>query len=156
MRISLLAVGTRLPAWIGAGFETYRKRLPGHIQLELQEIPSGARSGRDSARHARAEESERILRRVDGNDLLIALDERGREWSTTELAGELEKWLAEYPRVALAVGGADGLDQVCRDRAQRLWCLSRLTLPHGMVRVLVAEQLYRAWTLLAGHPYHRA
>ena len=156
MRISLLAVGTRLPAWIGDGFETYRKRLPGHIRLELVEIPGGARSGRDSARNARAEESARILRRVDGSDLLIALDERGREWSTTELAGELEKWLAESPRVALAVGGADGLDEACRDRAQRLWSLSRLTLPHGMVRVLVAEQLYRAWTLLAGHPYHRA
>ncbi len=156
MRISLLAVGTRLPAWIGEGFETYRKRMPGHIQLELQEIPSGARGGRDSAGKARAREGERILRRVDGRDLLIALDERGSEWSTAELAGELEKWLAGYPRVALAVGGADGLDAECRNRAQRLWSLSRLTLPHGMVRVLVAEQLYRAWTLLAGHPYHRA
>lgn len=156
MRISLLAVGTRLPAWIGDGFETYRKRLPGHIQLELQEIPSGARSGRDRVSSARAEEAERILRRVDDSDLLIALDERGREWSTMELASELERWLAEYPRVALAVGGADGLDQACRKRAQRLWSLSRLTLPHGMVRVVVAEQLYRAWSLLAGHPYHRA
>lgn len=156
MRISLLAVGTRLPAWIGAGFETYRRRLPGHIQLDLQEIPGGQRGGRDSAQRARAEEGERILRRIDSSDLLIALDERGREWSTTELAGELEQWLAEYPRVALAVGGADGLDQACRDRAHRLWSLSRLTLPHGMVRVLVAEQLYRAWTLLTGHPYHRA
>lgn len=155
MRISLLAVGTRPPAWISDGFESYRKRLPGHIQLELQEIRGGARGGRDSAKTARSEEGKRILRRVDGRVLLIALDERGRELSTMELAGELQKWLVEYPRVALAVGGADGLDQACRDRAQGLWSLSRLTLPHGLVRVVVAEQLYRAWTLLSGHPYHR-
>ena len=156
MRISLLAVGTRLPAWIGDGFETYRKRMPPHIQLELQEIPSGSRRGRDGASAARAEEADRILRRVDGSDLFLALDERGREWSTRELAGELDTWLAEQSRVVLAIGGADGFDQSCRDRADRLWCLSRLTLPHGLVRVLVAEQLYRAWTVLAGHPYHRA
>lgn len=156
MRISLLAVGTRLPAWISDGFETYQKRLPGHIQLELQEIAPGPRGGKNDGRKARAEEGARILRRVDASHLFIALDERGREWSTTELAGEMDKWLSNSPRVALAVGGADGLDSACRDRAQQLWSLSRLTLPHGMVRVLVAEQLYRAWTLLAGHPYHRA
>lgn len=156
MRISLLAVGTRLPAWIGDGFETYRKRMPPHIQLELQEVPAGSRGSRDGARAASAEEAERILRRVDGSDLLIALDERGREWNTMELARELEKWLAEHRHVVLAVGGADGLDQCCRDRADRLWSLSRLTLPHGMVRVVVAEQIYRAWTVLAGHPYHRS
>lgn len=156
MRISLLAVGTRLPAWVGDGFETYRKRLPPHIQFELYEIPAGSRGSRDGGRVARAEEAERILRRVDSSDLLIALDERGREWSTEELARELENWLGEHPRVVLAVGGADGLDQSCRDRANRLWSLSRLTLPHGMVRVVVAEQIYRAWTVLSGHPYHRA
>jgi 23S rRNA (pseudouridine1915-N3)-methyltransferase len=154
MRIALLAVGTRLPAWIGDGFETYRRRLPAHIRLELDEIPSGARGGRGTA--ARVGEAERILKRVAADDLLIALDERGREWSTAELAQELERWLTEAPRVALVIGGADGLAPACRDRANSLWSLSRLTLPHGLVRVLVAEQLYRAWTVLAGHPYHRA
>jgi len=156
MRISLLAVGTRLPAWTREGFDTYRKRMPQHIELELQEIATGVRSGKDDGRKARADESERILRRVEPGHLLIALDERGREWSTKELAGEMEKWLANWPRVALAVGGADGLHEDCRDRAQQVWSLSRLTLPHGLVRVMVAEQLYRAWTVLAGHPYHRA
>lgn len=156
MRISLLAVGTRLPAWIGDGFETYRRRMPGHIRLELDEIPGGARGGRERGAAARADEAERILKRVAADDLLIALDERGREWSTAELAQELERWLAEAPRVTLVIGGADGLAPACRDRASGLWSLSRLTLPHGLVRVLVAEQLYRAWTVLAGHPYHRA
>jgi 23S rRNA (pseudouridine1915-N3)-methyltransferase len=156
MRISLLAVGTRLPAWIGDGFETYRRRLPGHIRLELVEIPGGGRAGRDAAAAARNDEGERLLKRVAADDLLIALDERGRECSTTDLAHELERWLAEVPRVALAIGGADGLAPACRERASSLWSLSRLTLPHGLVRVLVAEQLYRAWTVLAGHPYHRA
>lgn len=155
MRISLLAVGTRLPAWIGDGFETYRKRLPRHIQLQLQEIPAGPR-GSDDGRKARAQEGERILRHAESADLFVALDERGRAWSTAELAAELEQWLANSPRVALAVGGADGLDPACRDRAHKLWSLSRLTLPHGLVRVVVAEQIYRAWTLLSGHPYHRA
>jgi 23S rRNA (pseudouridine1915-N3)-methyltransferase len=154
MRIALLAVGTRLPAWVGAGFDTYRRRLPSHIRLELEEIPAGARTSRDTAA-ARAEEGERILRRARAADLFIALDERGRERSSAELATELDRWLAESPRVALAIGGADGLAPACRDRADSLWSLSRLTLPHGLVRVLVAEQLYRAWTLTAGHPYHR-
>ena len=154
MRIALLAVGTRLPAWVGAGFDTYRRRLPSHIRLELEEITAGARARRDTAA-ARAEEGERILRRARAADLFIALDERGRERSSAELATELDRWLAESPRVALAIGGADGLAPACRDRADSLWSLSRLTLPHGLVRVLVAEQLYRAWTLTAGHPYHR-
>jgi 23S rRNA (pseudouridine1915-N3)-methyltransferase len=156
MRISLLAVGTRLPAWTGEGFKTYQRRLPRHIQLELEEIPAGGRSGRANIAAARAQEGERILRRAADADLLIALDEHGVQWTTKELAAELERWQAEFPRVALAVGGADGLADDCRTRASRLWSLSPLTLPHGLVRVVVAEQLYRAWTLLSGHPYHRA
>lgn len=156
MEISLLAVGTRMPAWISAGFEAYRKRLPAQLTLELHEVPAGQRKARADAAAARRIEAEQLLRRAEPADLVLALDEQGQQWSTSELADAMRRWQLETPRVALLVGGPDGLDERCRRRADRLWALSKLTLPHALVRVLVAEQIYRAWTILQGHPYHRA
>jgi 23S rRNA (pseudouridine1915-N3)-methyltransferase len=145
-----------MPAWVQAGFEEYRKRLPAHMALKLREVPAGQRKARTDAAAARRIEGDELLRRAESADLVLALDERGREWSTGELAEALRRWQLETPRVALLVGGPDGLDERCRERADRLWSLSKLTLPHALVRVLVAEQIYRAWTILRGHPYHRA
>lgn len=155
MRISLLAVGTRLPAWVNDGFDTYRRRLPPHIELGLEEISAGQRKRRGDVAVATAIEGEQLLRRAESADRIVALDEQGRQWNTMELADALGRWMRETPRVALLVGGPDGLAPECLSRAHERWSLSRLTLPHGLVRVVVAEQIYRAWTLLQGHPYHR-
>ncbi|MBS1220698.1 MAG: uncharacterized protein H6R24_125 [Proteobacteria bacterium] len=156
MKIHLLAIGTRMPEWVEKGYAEYAGRLPRECALNLVEIPAGQRGQNpDIARIVRAE-GERLLAAAPSGSRRIALDERGQEWSTMELAERLSGWLREGRDVSLLVGGPDGLDATCRDRAERLWSLSRLTLPHPLVRVVVAEQLYRAWSLLHNHPYHRA
>ena len=156
MKIHLLAVGARMPDWVKTGYAEYTGRMPRECALNLIEVPTSPRGQHpDIARIVRAE-GERLLAAVPAGSHLIALDERGQEWSTVELAGQLAGWLREGRDVSLLVGGPDGLDAACRDRAERLWSLSRLTLPHPLVRVVVAEQLYRAWSLLHHHPYHRA
>ena len=156
MKIHLLAVGTRMPEWVEKGYVEYAGRLPRECTLNLFEIPAGKRgSHADVARLVRAE-GERLLAAVPAGSRRIALDERGQEWSTVELAEQLSGWLREGRDPSLLIGGPDGLDAACRDRAERIWSLSRLTLPHPLVRVVVAEQIYRAWSLLHNHPYHRA
>jgi 23S rRNA (pseudouridine1915-N3)-methyltransferase len=154
MQITVAAVGTRLEPWVYQAFESYRSRLPRHVHLALEEIPVARRGAGTAA--AVAVEGERLLRRVRADALALALDERGRQWTSVELARELDGWLARHPHVAILIGGPDGLAPACRERADRLWSLSKLTFPHGMVRVLLAEQIYRAWTIHQGHPYHRA
>lgn len=156
MRISILAVGTRMQSWVYDGFAGYAQRLPKQIQLKLEEIPAGPRTARGDPGTAISREAEQLLRRSETAQLRIALDQRGEQWSTEELAGEMRRWLAQVPRIALLIGGPDGLADICRQRANHVWALSRLTLPHGLVRVVLAEQLYRAWTILQGHPYHRS
>jgi len=144
-----------MPDWVQAGYREYATRLPRECALNLIEIPAGKRSpNADLTRIVRAE-GERLLAAVPSGSRLIALDERGRKWNTVELAGQLTDWLREGRDLSLLVGGPDGLDAACRDCAEQLWSLSRLTLPHPLVRIIVAEQLYRAWSLLHHHPYHR-
>ncbi|MDQ2069961.1 23S rRNA (pseudouridine(1915)-N(3))-methyltransferase RlmH [Natronospira bacteriovora] len=155
MRIRLLAVGQRLPAWMNDGFAEYARRLPHECRLELNEIPPGRRSGKTAPDRARQQEAERILKAI-GNDRLIALDERGQSPDTVKLSAWLGDWLMDGRDLSLVIGGADGLDDSVLARAERRWSLSPLTLPHGLVRVVVAEQLYRAWSVRSGHPYHRA
>lgn len=156
MKIHLLAVGTRMPDWIKSGYREYAERLPRECALNLVEIPAGKRGvNLDVARIVR-DEGERLLAAVPVGSRRIALDERGQEWSTVELAEQLAGWLQDGRDLSLLVGGPDGLDSGCRARTDGLWALSRLTLPHPLVRVIVAEQIYRAWSLLHHHPYHRA
>lgn len=156
MKIHLLAVGARMPDWVKTGYAEYAARLPRECALTLLEIPTGKRGpNADLARLVRAE-GERLLAAVSPGSRLIALDERGPQWSTAELAEQLAGWLREGRDPSLLIGGPDGLDPACRTRADQLWSLSRLTLPHPLVRVVVAEQMYRAWSLLHNHPYHRA
>ncbi len=145
-----------MPDWVKAGYQEYAVRLPRECALNLIEIPAGKRgSNADLPRIIRTE-GERLLAAIPSGSCVIALDERGREWSTAELAERLAGWLPEGRDLSLLIGGPDGLDAPCRDRAEHLWSLSRLTLPHPLVRIVVAEQLYRAWSLLHHHPYHRA
>jgi 23S rRNA (pseudouridine1915-N3)-methyltransferase len=152
-RLRLLAVGTRMPGWVQEGFEDYRKRLPRDCALELREIAL-ARRGADVARGVR-DEGEALLAALDDDEFVVALEVGGRMLSTSDLATRLGSWRDEGQRVAFLVGGPEGLADACRARAREQWSLSRLTLPHPLVRILLAEQLYRAWSLLAGHPYHR-
>lgn len=156
MKIHLLAIGVRMPDWVKTAYAEYAVRLPRECMLNLLEIAAGQRGPHaDVARIVRTE-GERLLAAVPTGSRLIALDERGQQWSTAELAERLAGWLREGRDLSLLVGGPDGLDAACRNRAEGLWSLSRLTLPHPLVRVVVAEQLYRAWSLLHHHPYHRA
>jgi len=155
MRIRLIAVGTRMPGWVTEGYETYARRLPRECRLELTEIAAGRRGRNADLARLLREEGERMVAAVPRGARVGALEVDGRAWSTPQLARELEGWMADGRDLALMVGGPEGLDAAVRERADFAWSLSPLTLPHPLVRVLVAEQLYRAWTLLAGHPYHR-
>ncbi len=154
MKIRLIAVGNRPPEWVSAGFQDYARRLPREMPLELVEVLPAARKNL-SAQRGREIEAERLLAHVGSRDWLVALDERGRTWSTVELAESLEDWRMQGQDVTFLIGGADGLEDACRARADRVLSLSALTLPHALVRVILAEQLYRAWTIITGHPYHR-
>ncbi|KPK38193.1 MAG: 50S rRNA methyltransferase [Gammaproteobacteria bacterium SG8_47] len=155
MRIHLLSVGTRMPKWAELGFQEYAKRMPPENPLVLKEVASPARARTASVAERMSMEGERLLAALPKTPLVIALDVGGELWSTQQLAAQLSAWLRGGRDVALLVGGPDGLDKICLDRAERRWSLSPLTLPHMVVRVVVAEQLYRASTLLRNHPYHR-
>ena len=155
MRIHLIAVGDRMPGWVEQGYAEYARRLPPECALDLIEIAPGRRSkGADLTRIAQ-DECARMLAAVPRQAQVVALDVDGRPWSTAELAQQLRGWLQSGRDLALLVGGPEGLAPACRARADLAWSLSRLTLPHALVRVVVAEQIYRAWSVLAHHPYHR-
>lgn len=154
-QIHLICVGRRMPAWIETGFQDYARRLPKPWALRLVEIPLAKRGKHTDVERCRREEGERMLGLLDASSLVVALDEHGSLWSTQELARRLQAWLAQGRKPCLLVGGPDGLDGACLHRADQRWSLSPLTLPHALVRVVVAEQIYRAWTILQQHPYHR-
>ncbi|MBN1238178.1 MAG: 23S rRNA (pseudouridine(1915)-N(3))-methyltransferase RlmH [Gammaproteobacteria bacterium] len=156
MRILLLTATNRQPAWIVDGYEDYARRLRGRCTLELIEIPLAKRTAGTPPARAVEQEGERMLAAVPAAAHVVALSERGTAWSTPELAARLDEWTAIGAPVCLLVGGPDGLSPACSARAAEHWSLSRLTLPHGLVRVVAAEALYRAWSVLEGHPYHRA
>lgn len=156
MRVRLIAAGTRLPAWIGEAWQDYAGRLGPELRLELQEIPV-SRRGRDAGTgRAVAAEATRMRRAIGKGDFVVALEVGGRAMTTPELARWLQARMAGRRQLSLLVGGPDGLDPALVAEADQRWSLSPLTFPHGLVRVIVAEQLYRAWSLLKGHPYHRA
>lgn len=156
MEIQVVAVGTRMPGWVEEGYREYTRRMPRECSVALTEIPSGQRGKSRPVARAVSEEGKRMLAAIDDRQRVIALDVGGRSWSTEQLAGELRDWLQDGRDVSLLIGGPDGLAADCLARAAQRWSLSPLTLPHPLVRVVLAEQLYRAWTLLSGHPYHRS
>lgn len=156
MRLLLAAIGQKMPAWVEQGYAEYARRMPAHLRLELCERPASPWAARGDIERGRREEAQALRAVAPAGARLVALDERGSAWSTSELAGQLGRWQADGRDVVLLVGGPDGLDPALREQAAQRWSLSPLTLPHPLVRVLVAEQLYRAHTLLSGHPYHRA
>jgi 23S rRNA (pseudouridine1915-N3)-methyltransferase len=156
MRARMIAIGERMPGWVAEGFAEYRKRLSHELPLELVELKPGARGkGRDDAR-AVHEEGVSILAAIGRDTHVVALDGRGRTWSSEELAAQLANWRMAGRDLAFLIGGPDGHAPEVLARADQRWSLGPLTLPHMLVRLVLAEQLYRASTLLAGHPYHRA
>ncbi len=151
VRIQLVAVGDKPPRWVREGFNEYAKRLAGGWKFGLTEVAPGGRGGVPPME----QEGERLLRAVPKGARVVALAVEGESWSTEGLARRLDRWSHEGRQLALVVGGADGLGTAVFARADTAWSLSALTLPHMLVRVVVAEQIYRAWTVLSGHPYHR-
>jgi 23S rRNA (pseudouridine1915-N3)-methyltransferase len=154
MKLRVVALGHRMPAWVTAGWDDYAKRLPREFAIELVVIKPEARDGGKPLARLLANEEARIVSACKGA-LLIALDERGRSWTTREFADHLSRWRDDARDVAFVIGSADGLAESLKRSATAVVALSAMTLPHGLVRVLLAEQLYRATSLLAGHPYHR-
>jgi 23S rRNA (pseudouridine1915-N3)-methyltransferase len=151
MRAHLIAVGERMPAWVQTGFAEYAKRLSRELPLELIEV---AAKSRDPAR-AMSEEGAALLAAIPKGAHVVALDGRGKPWSSEELAQQLARWRMQGKDLAFLIGGADGFAPALLDRVDQKWSLGPATLPHPLVRIVVAEQLYRAASLLGNHPYHR-
>lgn len=156
MRLRLICVGQKMPDWVSQGYTDYARRMPPELPLELVEIPMAHRGKNPDIARLMQKESDSILSATGPKDRIVALEVGGRPWSTEKLASQLENWQQDGRDVSFLVGGPDGLADTCRQRADQLWSLSPLTLPHPLVRILLAEQLYRAWSITRNHPYHRA
>lgn len=155
MKLWILAVGNKMPGWVDEAFGEYAKRMPREARIELVEVKPEKRGGGKTVEQVQEAERGRILAALPSGVREVVLDERGGEMTTLELAASMKEWLQDGRDVAFVIGGADGLHPSLRRRAGRLWSLSRLTMPHGLVRVLLAEQLYRAMSVIQNHPYHR-
>src|ERR1700678_1232114 len=156
MKCRLIAAGTRLPDWVNSGFREYQKRLRTPLVLELLEIAVATRRAGENPQRAVAREGDDMLAALKPDDFVVALEVTGKSMSTEKLSDWLDERLRDGRPLALLIGGPDGLAPQCRTRANHSWSLSALTLPHALVRIVVAEQIYRAMSLRAGHPYHRA
>ncbi len=155
MHLRLLAVGDRQPAWVEDAFDTYVARFPREWRFRLECVRTAKRSKNSPVGRAIDEEADSLLSRVKSDEQLVLLDEQGTALSSQALSGRLSKWRSDGRDLAFIIGGPDGVSESIRRRANFVWSLSSLTLPHGLARVLLAEQLYRAWSLETGHPYHR-
>ncbi|MGN0915653.1 MAG: 23S rRNA (pseudouridine(1915)-N(3))-methyltransferase RlmH [Succinivibrio sp.] len=156
MKIIILAVGNKMPSWVISGYEDYQKRFPREMQLELVEIPPVKRSGSCSEEKAKELEAKLIIQALPKKAYIIALDERGKQYTSIDLSKKVDSWLQLGMDVVLIVGGPNGLTDEVRNMAKELWSLSKLTLPHPLVRIFLAETLYRGYSIYANLPYHRA
>lgn len=155
MQIYLIAIGQRLDDWVNQGYQEFAKRLPPECRLHLIELPANKRTKNTDIQRAIRDEGERLLAAIPANTQVYAMDATGQQWSTERLAAQLDQWLNDGRDVALLVGGPDGLSEPCKARANASLSLSSMTFPHPLVRIIIAEQIYRAWSILKGHPYHR-
>lgn len=156
MKIYLIAIGTKMPVWVTQAYQEYANRLPRDCQLVLKEIPAEKRTKSSDLAKIKQKEANKLLDAIPNHCTVVALDVIGSSWSTEKLADELQGWMMSGCDIALLVGGPEGLTDAVRKQANQLWSLSTLTFPHPLVRVVLAEQLYRAWSITANHPYHRA
>ena len=155
MKVHLIAVGKKMPEWINSGYAEFSKRMPPELQIDLIEITPSVRNKTTPTEKNIKEEGKRIQSAIPANSRLIVLDEKGKNFSSIALSKKMESWLPMGQDIVLVIGGADGIDPKIKQQADEKWSLSSFTLPHALVRVVVAEQLYRAWSILKGHPYHR-
>jgi 23S rRNA (pseudouridine1915-N3)-methyltransferase len=155
VKLTLVAAGTRMPPWVTAGYKEYAVRMPRECRLELREVPLGRQRRSGDVTRAVQEEGRRMLAAIGESDYVVALDVAGKQLDTNDLAGRLGDWMQSGRNVSLLIGGPDGLAASCYERSDLRLSLSSLTLPHTVVRVLISEQLYRAWSILRNHPYHR-
>lgn len=155
MRIRLLAIGQKMPAWVEDGYYNYSKRINDDASLELVELPMAKRGKNNNIGQLKEQEGDAILSALNKQEVLIALDVKGKAYSTELLAESLKKWQMQGDDIAFAIGGPDGLSDAVLTNSRQKISLSALTLPHPLVRVLLAEQIYRAWSINKGHPYHR-
>jgi len=156
MLIDLISVGQKMPAWVDSGYQEYARRMPKECRLQLTEIAAGKRGKNADIERITRDEGERMLKVLPKKTQVCVLDVKGKPWSTEQLARQLSSWMQDGRDMALLVGGPEGLADSCLQRADIKWSLSSLTFPHPLVRIIVAEQIYRAWSLLNNHPYHRA
>ena len=155
MKLKIIGVGSRMPHWVASGFEEYRRRLPKAFHPQLVEIPLARRHKNETTISIKEKEGAAILKKLDQQDYVVALDILGQSINTTELADKLLRWQEAALNISILIGGPNGISDSCLSRADLLWSLSDLTLPHTLVRVLIMEQLYRAWSINIRHPYHR-
>lgn len=154
MRLLVAAIGQKMPVWINQGVQEYQKRFPRHLDFEIRALPLPSRQTGQTIERLQHKETESLLKASVGC-YRIALDENGKQWTTRQLAGHLEDWQMQGEDIAFLIGGPDGLSSDCLQACRQKWSLGLLTIPHPLVRVMLAEQLYRAWTITANHPYHR-
>ena len=155
MKLQLVAVGTKMPAWVETGFQEYVRRFPKDMPFELLEIPAGKRGKNADIKRILEKEGEQTLAAIPKGNRIVTLDIPGKPWTTEQLAEQLERWKQDGRDVSFLIGGPEGLAPSCKAAADQSWSLSPLTVPHPLVRVVVAESLYRAWSITANHPYHR-
>ena len=155
MQIQLINVAQKMPAWVDAGCADYLKRMPRELGLTLITVPLAASGSRQSATQRREREAESISVKLRPGSLNIALDDKGDDWTSSDWSAQLQRWMAEFSHVNLIIGGPDGLSPQCLKACQRRVSMGRMTMPHALVRLVLLEQLYRAWTIYQGHPYHR-
>ena len=156
MKIKMHAIASKSIAWLDDGFSAYQKRLPPHLQLNLNKIPLAQRKNNQPIDHVLNQEGKALLKLIKKDETLILLDEDGEMLSTKEFSLLIEQWMLQSTKPVMAIGGPDGFSDLVHQRADRCLSLSRLTLPHALVPVILAEQIYRAWTILEGQPYHRS
>jgi 23S rRNA (pseudouridine1915-N3)-methyltransferase len=155
MQINLITVGNRMPGWVQQGYDEYAKRLPRECELVLKEVAPGKRGKNSDVIRIVKDEGDRMQAAIPQGAHIVTLDMPGKPWTTPELALAMQRWMACGQNVALLIGGPEGLSDSAKQLARESWSLSRLTFPHPLVRIVVAEQLYRAWSIIHNHPYHR-
>ena len=155
MQIKVAAIGQRMPRWVSEAWTEYVRRMPSVLNIELREIPAAHRGRNADIGRARREESAALLAAVQRDAHVVALEQKGQPWTTEELASRLEGWMGDGRDVCILIGGPDGMSRECLQAVGSQWSLGPLTLPHPLVRVILAEQLYRAWSIISKHPYHR-
>ena len=155
MQFDLIAIGKRMPVWVDSAFNEYSKRLPKNINFNLIEIMPAKRGKNISAKKLRNIEEQKINEFIANNSFVIALDEKGKSKNSRELSIELQKWIDNHQHIIILIGGVDGLSSTIKNKANEIWSLSEMTLPHKLVRIIIIEQIYRAWSIISHHPYHR-